>query len=193
MKGSNIKTDWTTATTDPYEAVTKVLSCIASGNHAWIELMENGTQDFPITVKNPALDNPFNWEMNYGLPRSSMGDISYFNETEKDLTENWVNCFGQSDAIKAYQENGVVSEELFNGSVRHPVKFEDAKKFRPNFNKFWITRWRAKEGIPYHIPDPSVKRVFTICYTDDPINEAELIRSAGEFLITCADQMGDHA
>ena len=81
-------TNWTAATNNPNKAIIGLVSCLESGKNAWIEIRKNGEQDYPLKIKNPALENPFNWEIMYGVPRNEkeMMNHKYFNDTEKDLT-----------------------------------------------------------------------------------------------------------
>lgn len=191
-----VKTNWTIATTNPMVAIANMIACIQEGYNAWIELRENGDQAFPIIIKNPELDNPFNWESSYGTLKNTkdLAKRDYFNETEKDLTYNWVNAFGTPEAIKAYEERGEVVEGLaMSCGVAHPLPASIAREYRKKYTgtdydySCWMYSWRAKEGIPYHIPDPNIGKVFTICY-DDGIPDLEAsLRKAAKFLSDYAD------
>ena len=104
---SKVYTTWAEATNNASKAMMGLISCIESGKNAWIEVRRNGDQAYPIKIKNPALDDPYNWEMNYGVPKNENDFLNdhYFNETEKDLTYNWIACFGEKEAIEEYQKN----------------------------------------------------------------------------------------
>jgi len=69
---NDIKTSWTTATDNIQKALASVTDCIERGMNAWIEVRDNTDPDiaFPITIPNPALDNPFNWKSTYGTFRT---------------------------------------------------------------------------------------------------------------------------
>ena len=64
-------TTWTQATTNPSEIMLGLVSCLESGKNAWIEIRKNGDQAYPVMKKNPALENPFNWEMNFVVQEMS--------------------------------------------------------------------------------------------------------------------------
>lgn len=68
---NNTKTSWTNATDNIQKALTGVIDCIERGINAWIEVRDNTDPDiaFPITMPNPALNNPFNWKSIYGVLR----------------------------------------------------------------------------------------------------------------------------
>lgn len=193
---SKVLTNWAEATQNANKAMIALVSCVENGLNAWIELRENGDQKHPIKIKNPELDNPFNWTMLSGTTRPSPGLLNhnFFNETEKDLTYNWTACFGEEKAIAEYQKNRIISKELFGkAGICHPVRIEDANNYRKNIvgdnydYSYWLTYWKPKEGIPYWVVDKNIGKVFTICYTKDPVDKAPSIRKAAQFLLDYAD------
>lgn len=189
-------TTWTNATKNPSEAMMGLVSCLETGRNAWIEVMENGSQEHPIKIKNPLLDNPFNWTMCYGRPRNEneLAEHDYFNEVEKDLTYNWTTAFGTKEAIEAYQKDGTVSKELFEGGIIHPVKIEDADAYRRDIVKdnykhgYWVVYWRPKDGISYYIVDDSAGGVFTVCHNNEPVDKKEALIRAAQFLLAYAEK-----
>lgn len=52
-----IRTNWTTATTNYQEALLALQACKGSCRTCWLELRENGDQDFPIKIVNPVLND----------------------------------------------------------------------------------------------------------------------------------------
>ena len=88
-------TGWRKATTDPNEAMIGLVSCLECGYNAWIELRANGDQELPVMKKNPVLDDPFNWVLYYETMagQKELETHPYFNDTEKDLTHNWIAAF----------------------------------------------------------------------------------------------------
>lgn len=194
-----IDTSWTGATTDPYQAMMGLLSCLDHGTDAWIEIQKNGEQAHPIKKKNPDLENPFNWEHQYGTPRTeeALKNRVFFNQMEKELTEKWVHLFGTEEAVKKYQEEGIVSDGLFNGSVGCPVKIEDANKAREKTDGYqygyWMDFWQPKDGIPYWVVDDSIDKVFVVCHTNNRVKSvkqrADIIRKAGAFMIEYANRL----
>lgn len=196
MSKNDVKTNWTSATKNPYEALSGLMSCISAGKNAWIEVRENGDQEIPIKKRNPLLDNPFNWTMSYGTCRNEyeFKNRNYFNETEKDLTWNWTYCFGQPDAIEAYKTMGKVSADLFNGETGCPVRISDANAYRKSIGdlydySYFMTYWKPLPEIPYHIIDETVGKVFTICYNEELVDQIKAIRTAGKFLLEIAEKM----
>ena len=195
---SKVYTNWTVATNNASRAMMGLISCAESGKNAWIEARKNGDQAYPIMIKNPELDNPFNWQASYGVPRNEAELLSkkYFNETEKDLTYNWVACFGEEEAMRDYQINGIISEKMFLGiGTCHPVRIKDANFYRKNILKdnyeydYWVTHWKPKDNIPYFVVDKSIGDVFTICYDNDTVCKAEVIKKAAMFLMDYANQV----
>lgn len=195
---SKVYTSWTEATNNASKAMISLISCLDSNKNAWIEIRKNGDQDSPIKTKNPALDNPFNWEMSYGVPRNEdeMKKHHYFNETEKDLTFNWIAGFGDENAIKEYQVNGIISKGLLNGTgICHPVRIKDANLYREKFvgdnyeYGYWTTYWKPKNNIPYWIVDETIGDVFTICYNDEPVDKADAIVKTAQFMLEYANSL----
>ena len=186
-------TSWTEATESPYQATIGLISCLKSGRNAWIELQRNGNQDFPIKTPNPELANPFNWTMLYGIPRDneSLANHHYLNDTEKDLTYNWQACFADKEAADEYIATGKPTKGLLKGmGVCIPVKTTDAESLREDGYKYgaWVTFWQPKDNIPYWIP-ADIERVYVVCFNNEPVNERESLRKAGEFLLNLAQDI----
>lgn len=192
------KTNWTKATTNPSEALAGLVSCLNAGYNAWIEIRENGQQEIPLKVKNPELDNPFNWRSSFGVIRPQAEKNEYFNETEKELTEKWIEVFGDYEAFVKYKETGEISEGLIlletdsscEKRVRFPIRIEDANRYRAEFSGdgykygYWQNAWAPNPelNIPYYIVDDSVGFVFTICYNTEPVDMGYALRRVAEYL-----------
>ena len=191
----NKSTSWTKATTDFETALIGLFSCLNSGKNSWIEIQKNGEQDFPIKISNPALDNPFNWTMAYGVPRNEeeMEKYKYLNDTEKDLTYNWYAAFSDPKAAKLYQNTGKITRKLFNGmGICTSVKMADidawrAKQGKEPFGYSWVTYWKPKDNIPYWIA-ADIQEVFVACYNDGLANKKESYLKTAELLHKLADK-----
>lgn len=178
------RTNYTHATTNPYIAIAGLHSAMTSGLNAWIELQNNGEQDYPIVVPNPALDNPFNWNSSCSFPGRSE-EKKFFNETEKDLHENWTTCFGTKEAVEDYQTKGIVSDALSKGmGVCTPIKKEDLLKIRPDLKgyEFWENLWTNNNEIQRWIPDPSIGKVYVVCTNDEPLDKEKSLAQLKEFV-----------
>lgn len=194
---NEVYTNWSKATTDIAECLNNFLSCIRIGHNAWIEIQTNGEQEYPIMKENPVLDSPFSWKSMYETIRPEEGlNHTFFNETERDLTLNWTNCFGTKEAVEAYQkENRVIKGLINDGSVAYPVRITDAKAYRKKYDgeeypyERWVCFWQPKEGIPYQIVDDSIKDVFVVCYDNEASDPAENIKRAGQFLLKYANML----
>ena len=99
-------TGWMRATADPNEAMIGLVSCLDYGYNAWIELRANGDQERPVMKKNPVLDDPFNWVLSYAITacKKELETHPYFNDTEKDLTQNWIAALSTVEAAAAYKK-----------------------------------------------------------------------------------------
>lgn len=198
MKQPRYYTNWAQATTSVSQAMLGLVSCLESGKNAWIDIRGNGSQDVPIKMKNPELDNPFNWTMEYSVPRNEeeMRNIQYFNDTEMDLTYNWIQGYGSQEAIEKYQDTGEITEGLLlERGIGHPVRVADANRYRKEITGdnyeygFWVTYWKPKTGIPYWVVDPNVGEVFTICYNDEPVDKKLALQRAAQFLMDYAERL----
>jgi hypothetical protein len=197
--GKKIYTNWTEATTNVSKAFMGLLHAIDSGYEAWLEIQDNGKQDYPVKIVNPTLDNPFNWTSYIGVPRDfkAILDHKYINDTEKDLTVNWIDCFGTLEAIEHYQKTGELIDGAINSCGRsHPVRIKDANNYRKNKDGyeygFWMNWWKPKDEVPYWIPDPNIKKVFVVCTygKNSLLDKQEAIKKAGKFLTQYANMIG---
>lgn len=194
----NINTGWAPATADPNIAMSSLISCLESGKNAWIEVRKNGDQTHPVMMPNPLLDDPFNWEMDYGTLRihAKLDDSQFVNETEKDLTLNWISCFGTKEAVEQYQKTGTVIEGLvLGGSISCPVKIKDANAYRRDITgdcyryNHWVTFWKPKNGIVRQVIDDRIDGVFTICYDDRPMDKKKALIRAAQFMLAYAGKL----
>lgn len=188
--------NWTKATTNVWEAIASLFACINSGHSAWLEIRENTDTDipYPITCKNPLLDDPFNWTSLYGTLRNNSEVLKkhFFNETEKNLTIHWISAFGTEAAIAKYKESGEITKDLMRGTgVEFPIRIEDANRYREMFvgdgyqYGNWMYTWKPKDGISRYILDPNVEKVFVVCYDGsypECVDKKEAIMRVAKFL-----------
>lgn len=193
---------WTRPTIEPEIAVTNLISCLQHYKNAWIEMVNNCELERAITIINPELDNPFNWEFAYGTyeTKNEIDKLCFINETEKDLTYNWIHGFGSAEAVKKYQSNREITKGLMlSVGVCSPIRIEDAQKYRDLFvkdgykykypsasEKTWISHWRPKEGVKYWVPDPNIGKVFVVFFNTDPVDRKSSLLRASDFLRDCA-------
>ena len=188
---SEVKTNWAKATTDVNIAMASLMTCINFGYNAWLEIRENGDQEYPILKDNPLLENPFNWKSYVGVPRNLKEDSNDRAVTnfEKMMEDNYVEVFGEESAIKLYQETGILSEGLINYmGIAHPMKISDANMCRKLYTKdnyqygFWKNLWKPKDGIKRKIVDDSIGKVIVVCFKNEPCDKSELFEKAADFL-----------
>jgi len=131
---------------------------------------------------------------------------SYFNDTERDLEENWICAFGTKEAIEKYQTSGEITKDLLiSGGIAHPVRIKDANEHRERFvgdgyrYELWQYAWTPKDGIPYYVPkafddkNPNEPlKVFVVCHDDVPLENASKIKAlhrAEDFLHEYIEQL----
>lgn len=183
-------------TTSLETAIIKFMNAMEGNLNVELKVCDNAKVQFPITVKNPELNNPFNWTMEYGSLRNHKEEFAnYFNETQKDLTLNWVAAYGEKQAIEAYQKDGTISKGLMKGTgYCHPIRIEDANWYREHIIKdnhkygTFVTHWAPKDNIPYYVPDPSVKKCYAVCYREEEMQDkTDILKTFGQFIIDHAD------
>ena len=194
-----VRTNWTTVTTNYQDALCALQSCRGSFPSCWLELRENGDQAFPIKIVNPALDDPFAWDFSYGTYASqeSLRNHRFLNDTERDLTYNWIPTYGDPVAIEKYKQSRELTKGLNAGAgTGFPMRIEDAQKYRDTFvgdgyvytypekDGCIINFWKPKKGIPAYVPDKTIGKVFTVC-TDmegDVISEIDSLERTAKTL-----------
>ena len=190
-----IRTNWTTATTNYQEALLALQACKGSCRTCWLELRENGDQDFPIKIVNPVLNDPFAWEFSYGTymsPELLLGH-NFLNDTERDLTYNWIAGFGNPVAIELYRKNRELTEGLNAGiGTCFPIRIADAQKYPyPGKGGCMVDFWKPKKRIPAYVPDQTIGKVFTVC-TDvegDVISEIDSLERTAKTLMEYAQYL----
>lgn len=199
MNKAKAHATWTQATENIQVALTSLIECVNAGYNGWLEVRNNQDPSvaFPITIENPALQNPFNWTGSFGTLRASIKK-DFLSDTHQEMFDNWIECFGTAEAIKAYQERGEITKDLIlcgnlaspSPAIAHPVRITDANKHREMFIKdgykynCWATVFKPKAGIPYNVP-AIIPEVFVVCYDDTPLcqtSKTEAIQKAIDFL-----------
>lgn len=201
-----IRTNWTTAMTNYQEALLALQACKGSFQTCWLELRKNGDQEFPIKIVNPELDDPFAWEFSYGAYASpeSLPKQKFLNETERDLTYNWIAGYGDPVAIEAYKKNRELTKGLSaNTGTCFPIRIEDAQKYRdafvgdgyvytyPEKGGCMVAFWKPKKGIPAYVPDKTIGKVFVVC-TDpagDVVSEVDSLERTAKTLMEYAQYL----
>lgn len=192
---------WATATTDMSYALIDLMNCIYSGYNAWISIEKNGEQEYPIKCVNPELNDPFNWTSSYGTIGHMQNE--FINDTQKDLTENWIEVISTEMAANAYKSErkllpGLINSNTLEKTVRIPVRKEDANKYRATVSKdnytyeIWNYSWKPKEGIPYYIVDDTIDLVYVVRYSSEKFTKTEIansLRNTASLLNHYADEI----
>ena len=186
---------WTGATQNIQKAIDGVFSAL-NGQNAWIEIQQNGEQDYPVKRKNPALDDPFQWSLQctYGAGKDEPPKTDFFNATEKDLHANWTGRYFKDEAARDhYVKTGeILPDSLTNGGVSCPVRVVDWLTTRPDLDpdnlpcKDWCAIWGPRKypapEVPYWIVDERIDSVFVVMTDNTPPVRAHVLRRMAAFL-----------
>lgn len=205
---NKVYTDWTPAKVNYQDALISLQACRGSHAVCWLELRDNGDQTYPIKMPNPLLEDPFAWRHSYGTitSPSNLKAHKFLNETERDLTYNWIAGYGNPEAIAKYKENRELAEGLCMGigNVKcFPIRIEDAQKYRDTFIKdgyrygkpgeetCFVDFWSPKDGIPFYVPDQNVGKVLVVCYSKvgNTMSEADSIAKTAATLSEYAEYL----
>jgi hypothetical protein len=134
MKTEN-STNWSEATLNPFKAFSNLVSCLRSGNNAWIEKQENGKQSYPLVEDNPDLSKMKYWKCDSQLfardwenNQQEILDDDKLLPMAKTLMTEYTVLYGSQEEYDAYLQTGVAK---FNGiGKQFFVKYDDLLKIR---------------------------------------------------------------
>jgi hypothetical protein len=126
-----MKTNYSTPKTNIFAAVNDLRIALSYGCKAKLTKVRNEDCTFPILKKEQ--DQDFrNYEFSYGTS-SSINQIknnSIHSDFDKNLSLNYVCCFGTQEAMDKYYETGKLSSGNFRGIGRsHLVRVDDLINF----------------------------------------------------------------
>ena len=178
-------TDWSEATINKNEAIRSLISCRESGRKScFIDIRDNKEVAFPLNVKNPKLNNPFNWVMAYGTINPSTQE-RFFNKTEEDLFYNYTQLYSTKKARDIYIKTGNITKGLNKGiGIATPVKVNDANETREDGYVYsgQCYKWQPLRGIEYRVPSPDVKKVYVIVTEDREMSDNVFYKMLTNFI-----------
>lgn len=192
-------TTWSEATKDKLIAVENIISCHRSGHRPIVTKRNNKDLtdfEYPIKIKNPALDDWRNWTMSYAVPSSAdvySQILNIKNETEKDLAYNYTSYFFSSEKERAaYFKKGKLPKKFSNSGFCGPMKKSDYFKMRPDLVKagwtdrhIWTTFWQPIKGVSYWIAE-DCGEVYCVTFDNSPaMSETEFNNFLAQFLTNC--------
>lgn len=139
------------------------------GQKARIAKIKNTDAQWPITVPNPKLDYPDNWQTSFGttMNQANLDVYKFLNDTERELTLHWQtawnirychNC-SKEYSFKVSNNPACPTCGQFNITpIYRRIRTNDSDPNR------WMYFWRPRDGIPYRVYDPSVEYVYVVVY-----------------------------
>ena len=126
-----INTNWSSPKTNIFSALWSLKGALSSGHNARLIRMKNEDCQYPIKVKH--VDEDFrNYEFSVGLikTRQEVIDDTSMSDFQKYLALNYSACYGSTEAVEDYYNNGKLTMDNFKGMGRsHLVKVDDIIRF----------------------------------------------------------------
>jgi len=104
---------------------------LASGHSARLIRAYNEECSHPIMIKNYITDlRCYEFSIGYGTTANKIKEDERMPDFEKELSLNYVSCFGDPDAVESYYKTGVLTKRNVRSmGVSHLVKATDLIKF----------------------------------------------------------------
>lgn len=124
-------TDWSQPKRNFFQALNDLRKALSDGRQAKLIKLRNEECHNPIRIKNEINDfRCYEFSIGYSATRESIRSNKNFNETQKYLALNYMDCYGTEEAVKKYYETGELSIDNFKGIGRaHLVKATDRIDF----------------------------------------------------------------
>lgn len=123
VKGTN----WSSPKKNIIAGINDLRRALASGCKAKLIRALNEECEYPIRVKEPDKNfRHYTHSIGYASTVNRIMADPNLNEFEKQLSLNYVDCFGTEEAVKRYYETGICSKDNLNGMGRaHLVNVDD--------------------------------------------------------------------
>ena len=129
-------------------------SALAAGMNAKLIRARNEECEHPIKEKLQDMDfRNYEFSIGYGSSINKIKADTSRNEFEKQLTLNYVSCYGDPDAVKSYYETGILTKRNVRSmGLCHLVKVDDLIKFYRSINdavraNIYERQYRAPEHV----------------------------------------------
>jgi hypothetical protein len=126
-----MNTNWSSPKTNIIAGINDLRKALASGHSARLIRAWNEECSHPITVKNYITDlRCYQFSIGYGSTANQIKNDTRMSDFEKELSLNYVSCFGDPDAVEKYYKTGVLTKRNVRSmGVSHLVKATDLIKF----------------------------------------------------------------
>jgi hypothetical protein len=122
-----MNTNWSKPKTNLIAAINDLRKCIAFGYKARLVREYNENCIYPIKEKKYITDfRCYEFMTEHSSTVNKIINVLSLNDVEKQLTLNYVNCYGSEEAVKNYYETGALSAGNFKSAGRsHLVNVDD--------------------------------------------------------------------
>ena len=130
--------------------------CLASGHKARLVRARNEECEYPLREKNVNTNfRNYHFSVGYATSINDIKNNPNLTEFEKQLTLNYVSCYGDPDAVKSYYETGILTKRNVRSSmgVNHLVHVDDLIKFYKSINDTRAVIYERQYRAPEHVND----------------------------------------
>jgi hypothetical protein len=147
-------TRWSSPKTNIIAGMLDLRKALAAGQKAKLIRARNEECEFPIKEKLQDLDfRNYEFSIGYGSSINKIKADTSRSEFEKQLSLNYVSCYGDPDAVKSYYETGILTKRNVRSmGVNHLVKVDDLIAFFKSINdaermNIYERQYRAPEHV----------------------------------------------
>jgi len=132
-------------------------SALAAGKNAKLIRARNEECEHPIKEKLQDMDfRNYEFSIGYASSVNKIKEDPNRSDFEKQLSLNYVSCYGDPDAVKSYYETGILTKRNVRSmGVNHLVKVDDLIAFFKSINDSRANIYERQYRAPEHVDDTS--------------------------------------
>jgi len=150
-------TNWSSPKTNIIAGMLDLRSALAAGKNAKLIRARNEECEHPIKEKLQDMDfRNYEFSIGYASSVNKIKEDPNRSDFEKQLSLNYVSCYGDPDAVKSYYETGILTKRNVRSmGVNHLVKVDDLIAFFKSINDSRANIYERQYRAPEHVDDTS--------------------------------------
>jgi hypothetical protein len=150
-------TNWSSPKRNIIAGMLDLRSALASGYKAKLVRAFNEECEHPIKEKLQDTDfRNYKFSIGYASSVNKIKEDPNRSDFEKQLSLNYVSCYGDPDAVKSYYETGILTKRNVRSmGVNHLVKVDDLIAFFKSINDSRANIYEKQYRAPEHVDDTS--------------------------------------